>query len=99
MILRSLKLATPATAFFVVVPLSVPPLGLFPIAIVIEAEEEVIVFPKLSWTTTVGGPDNAAPAPALPGCTEKASLFAAPALTLNALLVAPVRPVAEAASV
>jgi len=97
--LRSVKTATPELAFLVVVPVNTPPPGFDTIAAVIEAVEDVTVFPKLSWTTIVGGPDNAAPSPALPGCTEKASLFAAPALTLNALLVAPVRPVAEAASV
>ena len=97
--LRPVKTATPELAFLVVVPVNTPPPGFDAIAAVIEAVEDVTVFPKPSWTTIVGGPDNATPAPALPGCTEKASLFAAPALTLNALLVAPVRPVAEAASV
>jgi hypothetical protein len=36
LILRSLKVATPDEAFFVVVPDRVPPPGLFPMAIVIE---------------------------------------------------------------
>ena len=75
--LRSVKTATPELAFLVVVPVNTPLPGFDAIATVIDAVEDVVVFPKPSWTTIVGGPDNVAPAPALPGCTETASLFAA----------------------
>jgi hypothetical protein len=62
-----LKLATPETAFFVVVPLRVPLPGFIPIATVIDAMDEVTVFPKLSWTVTEGGPAIVFPAVEFPG--------------------------------
>jgi hypothetical protein len=96
LILRSLKAATPDEAFFVVVPDRVPPPGLFPMAIVIEAVDEVMVLPRLSWTLTVGGPGIELLTVTFPGCVVKASLAAAPAVMSNAVLVAPVSPVAVA---
>ena len=83
----------------VLVPLKTPPLGLLPMAIVMEAVEEVTVLPKLSCTETVGGPGIALPALASPGWVVKVSLVAAPGLTVKALLVPPVSPVAEAVRV
>jgi hypothetical protein len=61
------KLATPEIALFVIVPLRVPPLGLLPMATVIEAVDEVTVFPKLSRTVIVGGPEIGDPAVVFPG--------------------------------
>lgn len=92
---KSLKLATPPEAFFVVVPLNVPPPGLLPSAIVMAAVDEVTVLLKLSCTVTVGGPGILLPALAFPGCAVKASFAAAPGLILKAALVAPVSPVEE----
>ena len=96
---RSEKLATPETAFLVVVPLSTPPLGLLPSATVIDAVDDVTVLPKLSWTVTVGGPGIVVPVLAFPGCVLKATLLAAAAVILNVVLVAPVSPVADAVNV
>ena len=61
------NVATPLTAFTVVVPLSVPPPGFVPIAIVIAAEL-LTMFPPVSTTLTemVGVMD--APACAVVGC-------------------------------
>ena len=99
LMLKSLNEATPETAFFTVAPLRIPPLGLVPIATVIDAVEDVTVLPKLSRTATAGGPDRLLPAAAFPGCVVKASDAAAPALILNALLDAPVSPVDDAVKV
>ncbi|HWP23755.1 MAG TPA: hypothetical protein VNM15_06165 [Candidatus Binatia bacterium] len=68
-------------------------------ATVIDAADEVIVLPKLSWTATVGGPATELPTVELPGWTVKASLAALPAETLKLALVAPVSPLADAVSV
>src|SRR5437762_12764449 len=54
----------------------------------------VTVLPWASWTVTCTAGVFIAPAAALLGCTVKTTFAAAPALVLNALLVAPVRPVA-----
>ena len=96
---RFANVAPPADALVVVVPDSVPPPGLFPIATVIDAVEEVIVFPKLSCTVAVVGPGIAVPAIAFPGWVVNAICEADPAAILNVLLVAPVNPVADAVSV
>jgi hypothetical protein len=45
---RSWKLATPAVAALVVVPDRVPPVGFVPMAIVIDAVENVTVLPNPS---------------------------------------------------
>src|SRR2546427_587892 len=97
--LRFAKVATPLTAATVVVPARVPLAGLVPIATVMLV---VAVVTVLAWPS--GGADCRAggmPAPSneLLGCTVKASFAAAPTLMLNTLLVAPVRPVADAVSV
>src|SRR2546428_758423 len=73
--------------------------GLVPIASVMLVVAVVTVLPWASWTATCTAGVIAAPAAALPGCTVKTSFAAAPTLMLNALLVAPVRPVADAVSV
>jgi hypothetical protein len=97
--LRPVKAATPELAFLVVVPLKTPPPGFAPIATVIEAVEVVTVFPKVSWTETVGGPATALPAVDSAGCTVKASFVAVPGDTLMLALVPLARPVAVATSV
>src|SRR6266480_4863155 len=93
------KVATPLTAATVVVPARVPLAGLVPMATVMLVVAVVTVLPWASWTVTCTAGVIAAPAAVLLGCTAKTSFAAAPALMLNALLVALVRPVAVAISV
>src|SRR3989442_1288762 len=93
------KVATPLTAATVVVPARVPLAGLVPIATVMLVVAVVTVLPWASWTATCTGGAIAAPAAAVLGCTGKTSFAAGPAVTLNAALVAPVSPAAEATSV
>src|SRR6266568_1775150 len=82
--------AAPATAAMVVVPDSVPPLGLVPIATVTLLVNPVAVFPWASRAVTWTAGVMAAPAVALVGCAVKASCVAAPGAMLNPALVAPV---------
>src|SRR5437764_676561 len=84
------KLATPLTAATLMVPDSVPPPGLAPIATVMLAVELVTVLLNASCTVTCTAGATATPAVALVGWTVKASLLAAAGLTLNAALDAPV---------
>src|SRR5947207_8700159 len=84
------NVATPLTAATVVVPDSVPPPGLVPIATVMLAVELVTVLPKASWTATCTAGEMLTPAVALVGWTVKASFDAAAALMLNPAEVAPV---------
>src|SRR6266576_235742 len=93
------NVATPFTAATVLVPARIPLAGLVPIATVILLVAVVTVLPCASSTATCTAGVFIAPAAALLGCTVKTSFAAAPALMLNALLVAPVRPVADAVSV
>src|SRR5678816_3704985 len=86
------KVATPAAAATVVVPESVPPPGLVPMATVMLAVELVTVLPNGSCTVTCTAGETFAPAVALVGWAVKASLDAAPGLMLNAVEVAPVSP-------
>src|SRR5512140_1124920 len=87
---RSENVATPPSADTVVVPDSVPPPGLVPMATVMLAVELVTVLPKGSCTVTRTAGERFTPAVALLGGTVKASADAAPGLMLNALEVAPV---------
>src|SRR5436189_264607 len=96
--LRFEKVATPLAAATVLVPARVPFAGLVPIASVMVVVAVVTVLPWASWTATCTAGVIAAPAAALLGCTVKTSFAAAPALMLNAVLVALVRPVADALS-
>ena len=88
------NVATPFTAVRVVVPASVPPPGLLPIAIVTFAVELVTVFPPASCTTTCTDGTIKDPAVTPEGCTTKlsceAELFAMQALlhTWNPVLQA-----------
>jgi hypothetical protein len=66
-ILRSANAAIPLEAFLTVVPVNAPPPGFVPIAMEMEADEDVMVFPWLSWTATVGGPTTAPVVVELPG--------------------------------
>src|SRR5436189_3460232 len=93
------NVATPLAAATVLVPARVPLAGLVPIATVMLVVAVVTVLPWASWTDTCTAGVIAGPAAVLLGCTVKASFAAAPTLMLNALLVAPVRPVADAVSV
>jgi hypothetical protein len=90
LILRLENVATPPTAVTGVVPDSVPPPAFVPMAMVTEFAAET-TFPSASsmLTCTAGVIDD--PAPTLLGCAVNTSCVAAPAVTLNALLVAPVR--------
>src|SRR6185295_3925153 len=93
------NVATPLTAATVVVPDSVPPPGLVPIATVMLAVEPVTVLPNVSSTATCTDGLIATPAVALVGWTTKASREAAAGLMLNPDEVAPVSPAAAAVSV
>src|SRR5205814_337628 len=84
------NVATPAAADTVVVPDSVPPPGLVPIATVMLAVELVTVLLNASCTVTCTAGLIATPAVALVGWTAKASLEAAAGVMLNADEVAPV---------
>src|SRR5438874_1712545 len=97
--LRFEKVATPLTAATVLVPARGSVAGLVGIASVMLVVAVVTGLPWASWTATCTAGVIAAPATALLGCTVKASFVAAPTPMLNALLVAPVRPVADAISV
>src|SRR5512143_2092102 len=83
------NVATPLTAATVVVPDSVPPPGLVPMATVMLAVELVTVLPNASCTATCTAGAMATPAVALVGWTRKASLEAAAGVMLNADEVAP----------
>src|SRR5512146_335463 len=94
------NVATPADADTMVVPVSVPPPGLVPIATVMLAAEPVTVLLNASCTVTCTAGERLVPAIALSGgCTVKASLDAAAGLMLNAEEVAPVREPDAAVSV
>src|SRR6185295_11936244 len=83
------NVATPPDATTVVVPDSVPPPGLVPMAMVMVAVELVTVLLNASCTVTCTGGAIATPATALTGCTVTASLLAAAGLMLNPMDVAP----------
>ena len=93
------KLATPLTAGTVVVPASVPPLGFVPRATATDPANPVATLPAASSAVTCTGGVIAAPAAVALGCTLKTNWVAAPTVTVKALLVAPLSPVAVAASV
>ena len=96
---RSVKVATPLTAAFGLVPDKVPVPGSVWIARVIEVVAVVTVLPAASWTATSGWVDQTVPIAPPPGCWRNPSLDATPKVMLNAVLVAPVRPAADAVSV
>src|SRR5256885_970299 len=97
--LRVENVATPLTAATAVVPPSVAAPGLGPIATGVGEGGGVTVVPAASWTVTVIAGLIATPMVVLLGWTVNASLLAAPTVTLKAVLLAPVSPVAAAVSV
>src|SRR5947207_1603586 len=88
---RLAKVATPATAAWVSVPDSTPPLGLVPMATVTLAVDPVWL-PNWSLIRTVTAGLMAAPAAASVGCAENASAAGAAGVMLKVALVAEVRP-------
>jgi hypothetical protein len=80
---RLLKVAMPPEAGTVVVPVSAPPLGLVPMAIVIEAVLVVTRLPNWSSTWTVTAGEMELPYGVLLGCCVNTSLLAAPAVTVT----------------
>ena len=97
--LRLGKLATPPTAVTLVVPASVPPAGLVPIATVTVPAKPGTGFPSASRALTCTAGVIAAPAPVVVGATVNASWLAAPTAISNGVLAAAVSPVAAATSV
>src|SRR2546430_3889359 len=81
------KVATPLTAAWVSVPVSVPLLGLVPIATVMFPVNPVAVLPLPSWAVTSTAGVIAAPAVVVLGCTLNTNCVAEPAVMLNAALV------------
>src|SRR6266850_1464972 len=93
------NVATPATAEMDAVPDRVPPLGFVPMARVTVPVKLVAVLPWLSRAVTTIAGVIAAPAVAALGCVVNTRTLAVPGVMLNAVLVAPVGPVAVALSV
>jgi len=102
LMLRPLKVATPLTAFSVLVPDSTAPLVPVPVVIarLTGAVDEVNVLPLASCTATTGWVLKAVPAVLVVlGCVVIVNLAATPAVTFKALLIAEVSPVLEAVRV
>src|SRR2546422_900965 len=97
--LRLAKLATPLTAGPVVVPASVPPLGLVPSATVTLPANAVARLPPASRAATCTAGLIVGAAAAVLGWTVKPSWFAVPRVMLKAALVALLRPPAGAVAV
>src|SRR5947199_384592 len=97
--LRFGKAATPLTAVAVVAPDNVPPPAFIPSATVTLPVKAVTVLPWASWALTCTAGVIAVPAVVFVGWMEKTSWLAAPGVTLNAALVAPVSPLAVATRV
>ena len=90
-----LKVATPPTAFAVVVPPTPDGAELM----LTDAVEVVTRLPSVSCTCTATAGVSTCPAVLLDGCTEKASFAAVPAAIATAVLVAFDSPVDVAVSV
>src|SRR5208337_3289894 len=97
--LRLGKVAAPFVAATVRVPESVPADGFVPIATVMELVAMVTTLPRESSMLTITAGEIGLPGMTLVGGPVKASLEAAPADTLKAELVAPVKLVALAVRV
>ena len=97
--LRVEKVATPATAAMVRVPESVPPAGFVPIATVTLPVKPGTRLSIASRAVSCTAGAIVVPAATGLGCTVKESRTGAPAVMVNAALVAPERPSAVAASV
>ncbi len=99
MILQPAKVDVPAVAASgLVVQASVPP-GLVPMASVTEFVAVGTTLPPASSMATAGWVVQVAALAPPPGWVVKASWVAAPMVIENALLVTPVKPVAEAVRV
>src|SRR2546427_3909699 len=81
------KVATPFSAAWVSVPVSVPLLGFVPIATVMFPVNPVAVLPLASWAVTSTAGVIAAPAVVVLGRTENTNCVAVPAVILYAVLV------------
>src|SRR5947208_11949942 len=97
--LRVEKVATPATAAMVRVPESVPPAGFVPIATVTLPVKPGTRLSIASRAVSCTPGAIVVPAATELGCTVKESRTGRPAVMANAVLVAPERPSAVAASV
>jgi hypothetical protein len=89
----AVNVATPLAAVrlaFVSVPVPVARVS------AIGADEAATTLPPESSTLTTTAGENAAPDPTVEGCVVNTSLFAAPTVTLNVLLVADVNPLLAA---
>src|SRR5437667_11072399 len=93
------NVVSPVPAGTVMVPESVPPPGLAPMATVMLAVELVTVLPNASCTATCTAGLITAPAAAFAGCTAKASFDEIGRATWRAGEVAPVSAAAAAVSV
>ena len=87
---RLLNVATPLEAATITVPLSVPPPGFVPMAMVTLLLSLATRLPLASSTETCTAGEMLAPAAVLPGCVVNTTLLAAPRM-LNAAEVEPVR--------
>src|SRR5437899_10572890 len=96
--LRVVNVATPFTAATLVVPASVPPPGLAPIATVMFPVNPEAVLPCTSWAVTCTAGLIAAPAAVLLGCPVNTSCGALPAVMLNAVDVGSGNPPLDATS-
>src|SRR5207244_8423346 len=85
--LKSAKVATPATAATVLVPDKVPLLGFVPIATVMFPVNPLAVLPLASWAVTSTAGVIAAPAAVLVGCTLRTGLVCPPVGILYCVLV------------
>src|SRR2546426_703118 len=97
--LRLANVANPATAATAVVPDRGPLPGFASSATVTVPVKPVAVFPWASRAVTCTAGVSVAPAAAFVGCAVNASCVAAAAVTVKALLVAPVGPEADAVRV
>src|SRR5436853_190178 len=88
------RLAPPLSAAWVSVPVSVPLLGLVPIATVMFPVNPVAVLPLPSWAVTSTAGVIAVPAVVVLGCALNTNCVAVPAVILNAVLVVLPAPVA-----
>src|SRR5437667_196092 len=98
LILRSKNVATPLTAATGLVPLSVPPPGLAPSAKVTSPVKPVATLPRASSARTFTAGLIWRPAIVVLGCVPNTSCIAVPAVIVNELLVAVLKPVADAVS-
>src|SRR5438128_1044318 len=97
--LRVVNVATPFTAATLVVPASVPPPGLAPIATVMFPVNPEAVLPCTSWAVTCTAGLIAAPAAVLLGCPVNTSCVVLPAVLLTAVPAGSANPPLDASSV